>query len=178
MPEPLGKTMADRGAFWTPAPDWPTASLQRDGWTARPVAGLQRLLVSGDIAAALFLLAPGGVSIGLWQVTAGAVHTLRIGRDRMLLTSEAPLPATPGWNTAGFAVSLATDAYKTIEISGPGLRDLLSEMTFADLDGGSPSAATLVCGQQALLHRTDDQTARLHVEAPLATYIWHWLEAR
>ncbi|MBP0437238.1 hypothetical protein [Tianweitania sediminis] len=178
MPEPLPKTMADRGTFWTQAPDWRSVVLQYDSWTARPVLGLHRLLVSGNLDAALGMFAPAVPSIGLWQVAAGSVHPIRVGRDRMLLTAAKPLVATPGWNASGFAVSPATDAYVTIEISGPGLRALVSEMTFADLEEGSPSAATLVCGQQALLHRVDEQTARIHVEAPLGTYVWHWLETR
>jgi sarcosine oxidase gamma subunit len=178
MPDLLPKTMQDRGAFWTPVPDWPSAVLEGEGWTARPVLGLHRILVSGDLETAVATLAPDAPSIGLWQIAEGEVHALRIGRDRMLITSTVPLAVEPGWNTGGFAVSPADDAYATLEIKGPKLGELLAEMTFVDLDGGSRSAATLVCGQQALLHRTSTDCARIHIEAPLATYLWHWLERR
>lgn len=178
MPDILPKTMLDRGAFWAPVPDWTSAVLQGDGWSARVVPDLHRLLVSGNLQAAITSLAPKAPSIGLWQIAEEETQALRIGRDRMLITSVEPLAAVFGWNAQGYAVSLADDAYRTIEIHGPKLRDLVAEMTFVDLEGGSPSAATLVCGQQALLHRTSADCARLHIEAPLATFIWHWLERR
>lgn len=178
MPDLLPKTMLDRGAFWTPVPDWRSAVLQGEGWSARPVLGLHRTLVSGDLEAAIAALAPDAPSIGLWQIAEGEVQALRIGRDRMLITSGVPLVFQPGWNAKGFAVSAADDAYATIEIHGPKMPELLAEMTFVDLDGGSPSAATLVCGQHALLHRTSAACARVHTEAPLAAFLWHWLERR
>ena len=178
MPDLLPKTMLDRGAFWTPVPHWGRAVLEGEGWTARPVPGLQRILVSGNLEAALAVLAKGTPSLGLWEIAEAEVHALRIGRDRMLVTSEMPLPVETGWSTGGFAVSRADDAFATIEIQGSKLREVVAEMTFVDLDSGSPSAATLVCGQQALLHRTKADCARVHIEAPLATYLWHWLERR
>lgn len=178
MPDLLPKTMQDRGAFWTPVPDWAVAVLEGEGWTAHFVSGLDRVLVSGDLEAVVARLAPAAPSIGLWQIADGACHALRIGHDRMLMTSTTPLAASPGWSADGYAVSIADDAYATMEIAGPAFRDLVAEMTFADLDAGSPSAATLICGQQALLHRTRSDCARLHIEAPLAAYVWHWLERR
>lgn len=178
MPDLLPKTMQDRGAFWTPVPDWTSAVLEGDGWSARAVPHLHRLLVSGDLETALRTLAPDTFSIGLWQIADGDIHASRIGRDRMLITSAMPLGAPFGWNPGGFAVSLADDAYLTLDVAGPKLRDLVAEMTFTKPDDNSPSAATLVCGQQALLHRTDETTARIHVETSLAPYLWHWLERR
>ncbi len=178
MPDFLPKTMLDRGTFWTPVPDWTSARLDGEGWSARVVPDLHRLLVSGNLEAAVANLAPGAPSIGLWQIAEEKIQALRIGRDRMLITSVEPLAANIGWNAEGYGVSLADDAYRTVEIQGPKLRELLAEMSFVDLEGGSPSAATLVCGQPALLHRTSPDCARLHIEAPLATTIRHWLERR
>ncbi|MBS9721939.1 hypothetical protein JYU29_14705 [Tianweitania sp. BSSL-BM11] len=178
MPDHRPQTMLDRGAFWTPVPDWSTATLDGNGWSARVVPNLHRLLVSGNLETALANLAPDTPSIGLWQISEGNIQALRIGRDRMLLTSVDPLAAEPGWNAEGYAVSLADDAYCTLELQGPKLRSLLEEMTFVDLEGESSSAATLVCGQLALLHSTADKQVWVHVETPLATFIWHWLERR
>lgn len=178
MPDLLPKTMLDRGAFWAPVPNWTSAVLEGEGWSARPVLGLYRILVSGDLERALAALAPGMPSIGLWEIAGGNTHALRIGRDRMLITSAAPLDVALGWNEDGFAVSQADDAYAAIDIQGPKQRELVAEMTFVDLEGNSPSAATLICGQQALLHRTSADCARVHIEAPLASYLWHWLERR
>ena len=65
-----------------------------------------------------------------------------------------------------------------LEIDGAGLAALVAEATSADLDAGSPSAAIMFAGIPCLLYRTGQTTARLHVERPLATYVWHWLERR
>jgi hypothetical protein len=51
-------------------------------------------------------------------------------------------------------------------------------MTAVDLTGGSPSAAIALAGVTALLYRVALDVAHLHVEAPSAAYLWHWLETR
>ena len=43
----------DAAIKWTPPPDWRTAALEGNGWSARPAPPLSRLRVSGDIAAAM-----------------------------------------------------------------------------------------------------------------------------
>ena len=65
-----------------------------------------------------------------------------------------------------------------LELDGAGLLTLVSEATAADLDAGSRSASIMFAGIPCLLYRTGQMTARLHVERPLATYVWHWLERR
>ncbi len=175
MPDHRSPTMLDRGAFWTPVPDWTSARVQGEGWCAAAVTGLHRMLVSGDLDAAQREIAPGAGSIGLWEVNNGSPVLVRIGRDRGLILGTEPFLAISGWSTNGFAASPADDGFTTIEIKGPGLRELVSEMTFTDLDAGSPSAATLLCGHPALLHRRSEERAWIHVEAPLAAVYWHWL---
>lgn len=178
MPDVMLKTMKDRGTFWEASPDWTSAAIERDGWSARPVLGLSRVMVSGNLDAALAEVAPGTASVGLWQIAQGPVQAVRIARDRLLLVSERKLAAKPGWSDAGFAASIVDDAWATLEISGEDLRELVAEMTLTDLDQDSPSAATLACGLMVLMHRTRGDTARIHLEAPLATTLWHWLERR
>lgn len=179
MPETnLLPTMRDRGVFWTPQPDWTSAELTRDGWSAKPVLGLHRVMISGKIEATMASLAPNAPSIGLWQIASGPVHALRIARDRVLFVADQPLAVTPGWSSDGYAASVVDDAWATFELSGPALADLVAEMTFVDLGAESPSAATIACGTQVLLHRVAQDRARIHVDAPLATYLWHWLERR
>ena len=174
MVEPL----RDRSKFWTASPDWATAEIRRDDWRARAVLGLGQVLVSGRIAAAVDALASGAEEAGLWGVAETSPHVVRIARDRALIVSAEQLAVEPGWRSDGWAATPADDVYAVLEIDGAGLPALVSEATAADLDAGSPSAAIMFAGIPCLLYRTGQMTARLHVERPLATYVWHWLESR
>ena len=91
MVEPL----SDRSKFWTVPPDWASAELRRDDWSARPVLGLGQVLVSGKIAAAVEALAPRAPETGLWGVVETSPHIVRIARDRALIVSAAELAAGP-----------------------------------------------------------------------------------
>lgn len=173
MPEALVDPMAK----WTPPPDWGAAQIARADLLVRPVQGLSQTLLSGDLQAAFASLAPRVESIGFWQ-KAQARAAIRISRDRALLVSAEPLAALEGWRPGGWAASDASDAYAVFDISGAGLRGLVAEATAADLDAGSPSAAILFAGVPALLYRVAPDTARLHVEAAFAPYLWRWLEMR
>jgi Sarcosine oxidase, gamma subunit family len=173
MVEPL----SDRSKFWAASPDWATAEIRRDDWRARAVLGLGQVLVSGRIAGAVEALAPGAPEVGLWGVVEANGCAVRIARDRALIVSAEPLTVEPGWRD-GWAATPADDVYAVLEIDGTGLQALVCEATSADLDAGSPSAAIMFAGIACLLYRTGQATARLHVERPLATYVWHWLERR
>ena len=162
--------MSDPMAKWTPTPDWTRARLERPGWSAAPVLGLFQMRLSGDLAAA-----PNPV--GFWGIASPQRAAVRIGRDRALLVSTTPLDIAPGWRD-GFAASEASDAFGVLELAGAELRALVAEATAVDPEAGSPSAAILFAGVPALLYRVAEDRARLHVEAPLAPYLWRWLETR
>lgn len=166
----------DAAAKWTPMPDWRDAVLRREGWQARPVPGLHLLLVSGDLAALADRLPLP--EAGLWAAEPAPALRLRTAHDRALLVSHEPASLSPGWHAEGFAVSEASDALAVFEISGPAMSEVMREAVSADLDAGSPSAATLFAGVPAFLHRTVPDAARLYVESPLAAYVWRWLEMR
>ena len=168
----------DAAIKWTPPPDWRTAALEGDGWAARPAPPLSRLLVSGDIATAMADLAPAGKDVGLWQICGDAAYALRIGRDRALIVSSTQSDVQTGWNPRGYAVSPADDGWMALDIAGPAMRELVAEMTVADLEAGSPSAACQACGVVVLLHRTAADVARIHVETGHAPYLWRWIERR
>jgi hypothetical protein len=174
MVEPL----SDRSKFWTASPDWTVAEIRRDDWRARAVLGLGQILVSGRTAGAIDALAPGAPETGLWGLVEANPYVVRIARDRAVIVSAEPLAVEPGWHADGWAATPADDVYAVLEIDGPGLSALVSEATAADLDAGSPSAAIMFAGIACLLYRIGPTTARLHVERPLATYVWHWLESR
>lgn len=167
----------DAAAKWTPFPQWEGARLQRRGWSARAVAGLRQTLVSGDLEGVRAAL-PGPLpEAGLWAVEPARTLLLRLARDRALIVSDAPIPLAPGWQAAGWAASPA-DAFLVFELSGENLIAPVREAVSAGLEAGSPSAAVLFAGVPAFLYRTAPDTARLHVEAPLAPFVWRWLDLR
>ena len=168
----------DAATKWTPPPDWRTAAFEGEGWSVRPAPPLSRLLVSGDIAAAMVDHRLTTESVGLWQICGDAACALRIGRDRALIVSSTQSEIHTGWNPRGYAVSPADDGWMAFDIAGPAMRELVAEMTVADLEAGSPSAACQACGVVALLHRTAAGVARIHVETGQGPYLWRWIERR
>lgn len=165
--------------LWSPAPDFSTAAIDRNGWTVRPVSGLAQMLVSGDLAAARAAFAPDTAEVGLWEIAAPRSCLVRIARDRALVVSAGGSQSVAsGWRSEGFAASDASDLYAVFDLHGPAIRTVVAEACAADLDAASPSAATLFAGFHALLYRTAENGARLHVEAPFAPALWRWLEER
>jgi sarcosine oxidase gamma subunit len=170
--------MAEREQFWSAAPEWQTAEITRPGFSARPVLGLGQVLLSGRLEAAREALAPGAPEAGLWSVVQGDGYLVRIARDRALLVTSQPLGIQSGWHPQGFAASPAEDAWSALELEGDQLRNVIAEAVSADLDLASPSAAVQFAGVTALLYRTAENRARLHLERAVAPYIWQWLETR
>ncbi len=165
-------------AKWSPAPDWSSAAITRENWSARPVAGLRQVLVSGDLPRAVAAVLPGAEEVGLWEQARRQEVLVRIALDRALIVGEGGPALEHGWHAEGFASTAADDLYRIFELRGEGVRDLLREGTAADLDGGSRSAALNFAGVPALLYRTGDNATRLQVENPLAAYLWQWLVSR
>lgn len=172
----MAETMRDRGTFWTPAPA-ANATIERGGFTARFVDGFGQTLVSGNLDKAIADLTPGLAEVGLWGLADDGSCAVRIARDRALLVTSAPLDIAAGWRD-GYVATPCDDAYAVIELSGPTLAEAVAEASAVDVEAGSPSASLLFAGITALLYRTSPSTARLHVERPLAAYLWTWLENR
>ncbi|RST86844.1 hypothetical protein EJC49_09065 [Aquibium carbonis] len=167
----------DSAAKWPVFPDWSGAVIERPGWSGRPVLGLSQVLVSGDFRAALSAHAPTAAEAGLWSIAPTDPIAARIARDRVLLVGSRPLDLPSGWNGT-WAASPASDAWFVVDLEGPAVEHVIREGTAADLGASSPSAAILFAGVQAILYRTADRCARLHVESPFGPYLWRWLEAR
>ncbi len=174
---PEATAIHDSAVKWTPFPDWSQAAIDREGWTVRPVPALSQALVSGDVAAALAAHAPRAGEVGLWDLATSDPVAVRIARDRCLLVSSEPLDLPFGWHD-GWAASPAGSAWFVVELAGAALGAVLREGTAADLAGGSRSASLLFAGVPALLYRTAEERARLHVETGHGPYLWRWLEAR
>jgi heterotetrameric sarcosine oxidase gamma subunit len=178
MPDQIAKAMPDPMAKWTPTPDWAAVKIIRADWSAKPVLGLSMALVVGNIAAAISALAPHLSEVGLWQVASASDHVIRIGRDKALIVTSAPIPFETGWNAGGFSATDASSASGVIEIAGQALPDIIAEATAADFDAGSRSASLLFAGVACLVMRTAPDTARLTIEIGHMTYLWRWLETR
>jgi hypothetical protein len=166
----------DFAVKWTQVPEWRTASIGADGIGIHCVEGLHQILVSGKIARAVEALLPGVGTTGLWGIADEKGAWVRIGRDRALLVSGAARPVDPGWNSEGWCATQTSDAWRVFEIAGPRLKDFVRRAVSADFEAGSPSAAVLFAGLEALVYRVGQDRARLHVDAPLAAYVWRWME--
>lgn len=178
MPEMMSETMHDRGIFWAPAPDMAKAEIERDDLSAVFVTGLHQTLISGELDVAMAAIAPHAYEVGLGgDSKANAAVWVRIARDRALLVSSQPLDIVAGWRD-GYVVTPCDDAWAVLDLSGLALYDVIAEAMSADIDAGSRSAAVLFADIPVLLYRTSLSSIRLHVERPLAAYLWRWLEDR
>lgn len=158
------------------APPRGRAELLVDGprLTARRLGGLGQTLVSGDLEAAVALLAPGAPILGLWGLAPEGAHGLRIGRSSALIVTPAPLAAPEGWQD-GWCATPVDDGWAAVDVSGEGASSALMQATSADLASGSPSAAVIVFGRRGLLARTS-AGFRVHVEAPWIETLIAWLD--
>lgn len=169
-------TIRDRGHFWRPAAA-PADIIPHHDFEARFVTGLGQTLVTGNLDAAKAVHAPEARETGLWAAAGEGECWVRIARDRALLVSRQPVPIEAGWRE-DYAATPCDDAYAVIELAGDDLPRLIAEASSVDLEGGSRSASILFAGVTVLLYRTSGDTARLHVESPLSTYVWTWLADR
>ena len=153
----------------TPAPGERLAGPQARAELLAPAGAL---LISGDLDAALAAVAPGAPMLGLGGAVPGdGTFALRIGRDRALLCTPAPLDAEPGWREAGFAATPADDAWLVLRLHGAGALGVLGACTGADPRGGSPSAAIGCAGTVCLL-AADGAGWRLWVPRAEAAAVW------
>ena len=162
---------------WPAAPDFATATLNKDGVIVRTLGGLNQLLVSGDLAAWSKVSGLGGEGVGAGAIASGDRYMVRIARDRLLAVGGQPFPIAAGWHAAGFAVTAIDAGLQVLEIEGPDLERLVARGTALDPGAASPSASILFAGVGVLFYRFGKpDRARLHVDRGLAPYLWEWLE--
>jgi sarcosine oxidase gamma subunit len=166
--------MRDLTSSWPAVPDWPNAALDRAGIAARTLPLASQHLVSGNLDAFAARSGLADTGVGAFARTSGERYALRVARDRMLVVNT---PADGGWHPDGYAVTDVSAVYHVFEIEGPGLDALIGEATAMDPAIGSPSAAILFAGQQAIAYDHGGRL-RLHIERGFAPYIWQWLESR
>lgn len=162
--------MPDRSGFWPVIP----RHLQGAGLSLTLLDPVPQLLVSGDLDAACArfdLAAP----VGLLGRAEGPRATIRLARARMLVTGLTLDHADAGGHH-GFAVTPATGALAVLAIDGPRALNLIARGTAIDLRAGSPSAALILAGIEAVLYRRD-AGLRLHLDAGLVDYLLDWAQA-
>lgn len=164
--------MRDLAQSWPRIPDWSGTAYEGRGIHVTTVQGLTQHLISGNFSAF-------GADIGALGIAAGDRATIRVARDRVLVTNAEPALVAPGWHAEGFAATDVSAMYHVFEIAGTGVPDLLREALLIDLDNAGPSAAVVFAGLQAILYCVESRDRlRLHVERGHAAYLVNWLEAR
>lgn len=166
--------MRDLTSSWPAVPDWPHAALDRAGVAAGSLPLATQHLVSGNLEAFAAKAGLANTGTGAFAEASGDCYALRVARDRMLVVNVA---VDGGWHPDGYAATDVSAVYHVFEIEGPGLDALIGEATAMDPAIGSPSAAVLFAGQQAVAYYHGGRL-RLHVERGFAPYIWQWLESR
>jgi len=157
-------------------PDWATARLTALGLEIDSVGGLEQILVSGDLAAALRDIAGGAKPVGFYAIASGDPYAVRLARDRALVVSTREIAAGAGWQEPGYAATPVSGFYHVFDFSGPGIPTLLGRATTLDPGAASPSAAVGFAGINAVVYRHESQDRlRVHVERGLAPYLWQWL---
>ena len=162
---------------WPAAPDFATATLNKDGVTVRTLGGLSQLLISGDLTAWSKAWGLAGEGVGAGAVVHGDKYLVRMARDRILAVGDQPFRIAAGWHEAGFAVSVVDAGLRVFEIEGPGLTALVARATMLDPGHASRSASVLFAGINVLFYRFGNaDRARLHIERGFAPYLWEWLQ--
>jgi len=169
--------MRDLTSSWLAVPDWRGANLDRNGLVACTVNVGPQHLVSGNLAGFAAAVGLPDTGAGAFGEVTGGSYALRVARDRMLAINAPPSSTPPGWHADGYAVTDVSAMYHVFEFEGSGLADLIAEAMLVDPRAGSPSAATMFAGQQAIVYQHGGKL-RVHVERGFAPYVWQWLEAR
>ena len=171
--------MHDRGAFWSPVPDWSSVALSTATVSARPVNATAAWQLSGEWGGVLTRLGVGAVR-GPRDRCADARYALRLSPDSVLLVGPDALDLSPGWNDAGYAATDLRDALVIVDVEGPGAADLMasgSEYPFADGSIRPHESARLQFAGHAIALSRRPAGWRLHVPRQWATALWRWLEA-
>lgn len=137
--------------------DWTDRPLPEGGTLDLPGCRIAReavahvSLVTGDLDAALAVLAPGAPMLGLAEGAAGADYAIRVARDHAVLVTAAPPGRPSGWQGEGFALSRADDRYARLSLTGPEAPHWLAHGLASPLPAASPSAAIRFAGRTVLL---------------------------
>ncbi len=172
--------MPDRGAFWSPVPDWPHASLASDGLRVTADGTTKTIwLVSGDFGS--FERIHGDVPIrGPRDSCPDSRYRLRLAKDRLLQVSPEIEAAEFGWSPDGHAITDVSDGMVLLDVTGPGADRLMARgcgYDFAAPVARAVESAMMIFAGTRLAVSRRGQGWRLHVDRPLAAALWRWLAA-
>ncbi|MEO0372819.1 MAG: hypothetical protein AAF231_15290 [Pseudomonadota bacterium] len=160
--------MRDDSQRWAPPRDR-TVEISAPGVRLRALDITRLTLISGRRACDATDL-----PFAAWpDLTSGDSYAIVLRRDRIL---EVNGPERPdGWDSkACLAISDATAAYCSVELSGPNAHALLNRGTDLDLATPSRSAARLLFGLGVFLYRHDGaDTYRIHTGTAQDEALWH-----
>ncbi|MFO1406590.1 MAG: hypothetical protein U1F08_03545 [Steroidobacteraceae bacterium] len=170
--------MHDRALFWSPVPDWSSATIRSasvDGRASLPGAAWQ---LSGEWGSVLTRLGVGAVR-GPRDRCGDARYALRLSPDGVLLVADGPVDLAPGWHEAGYAATELGDAFVLVDLEGPGAAAVMaagSEYPFASTTVRPLESARLQFAGHTIAVSRRPQGWRLHVPRPWAAALWRWLE--
>ncbi|MBZ9676479.1 hypothetical protein [Mesorhizobium sp. ES1-1] len=167
--------MRDLAEKWSVTPDWDLAAITAPGLMVRALAGLDQVLVSGDLDAWANVSGLEGTGVGAFGAARGDRYTVRLARDRLLAVSGTPLTIAAGWHPEGFAVTPISAGLRAFEIEGTAVDAFIARGATLDPNQASPSAALSFAGINAIAYRHEDKL-RIHVDRGLAAYLWTWME--
>ncbi|MFA6157881.1 hypothetical protein [Mesorhizobium sp.] len=167
--------MRDLAEKWSVAPDWQSAEITAPGLTVRMLAGLDQMLVSGDLDAWAKVSGLEGADVGAFGSARGDRYAARLARDRLLAISGTQLAIAAGWHTEGFAVTPISAGLRVFQIEGTAIDAFIARGATLDPNQASASAALSFAGISAIVYRHED-TLRIHVDRGLAAYLWTWME--
>lgn len=171
--------MVDHSTKWAALPNWSQARLAGTGIEITSLPTLDQHFVSGDLAAFGRHIGVSPEGVGALEIANGAMYSVRIARDRLLVVGIAEENLKAGWHEEGFAVTPTSAGLHVFQLSGRNSLDMVRRATTLDLASPGPSAATVFAGVLGYLyaHGSKD-TIRLHADRGLASYLWSWFAAQ
>lgn len=166
--------MRDLAEKWSVAPEWQSAAIEAPGLAVRSRAGLDQLMVSGDLDAWAKVSGLEGAGVGAFGSARGDRYAARLARDRLLAVSGTPFAIAAGWHAEGFAVTPISAGLRVFEIEGTAIDAFIARGATLDPNQASASAALSFAGISAIVYRHED-ALRIHVDRGLAAYLWTWM---
>ncbi|MBD0416886.1 hypothetical protein [Oryzicola mucosus] len=148
--------------------------LATPGLAIRSIIGLSQSMISGDLALATMKFGVDARGVGTGGLAFGGRYSVRLARDRMLIVTGDRVLPEQGWRDGGYALTEMSAALAVFEIRGTSANEVIKRGTDLPVDGGSPSAALVFAGVNAILYRFED-ALRLHVDRGHAAFLWQWL---
>jgi hypothetical protein len=170
--------MLDLTSRWPPSSGVGSAEFSFGPIAVQARCPVHQVLVSGDVAAAMAALGIVDRPVGAFEVAQGEPYAAAVASDTVLAVLERPLPVREGWNDPGFALTVVSDAYAVLDITGKTLETLKRRAANPSLVTGSPSASITFASRQCIAyHYRSAAVLRVHVNRAYQDYLVGWMRA-